>query len=349
MKPPSDIRERFFINSYSLILCLPCYYYIFIISKLMQTILGANGIIGEELAKELKLNYTTDIRIVGRNPKKINNTDSLHPADLLDLNQTLKAVQASEICYLTVGLPYTSEVWFSQWEIIMKNAIESCVKTKSKLVYFDNTYMHGQSDQLVTEEEPFTATGRKGLGKAKATTLLLDAIKDGKIEAAICRAPEFYGPGKTKSITNSVFFQSIKKGKKPRIFLTDNTLRTLIYAPDASRATALIGNTPDAYNQTWNLPCDDNRMTYKQWIKSAEFILNRPIPYTVLKKWQLKAASLTNNNIKETLELLPRYEVDNLFDSSKFKNRFPDFKVTSYREGISKILLEEGGPAVNLI
>lgn len=30
--------------------------------------------------------------------------------------------------------------------------------------------------------------------------------------------------------------------------LKDDTLRTLIWAPDASRAMALIGNTPDAYN-----------------------------------------------------------------------------------------------------
>jgi uncharacterized protein YbjT (DUF2867 family) len=36
----------------------------------MQTILGANGIIGEELAKELRNNYTQEIRLVGRNPKK---------------------------------------------------------------------------------------------------------------------------------------------------------------------------------------------------------------------------------------------------------------------------------------
>jgi uncharacterized protein YbjT (DUF2867 family) len=43
----------------------------------MQTILGANGIIGEELAKELRNNYTQKIRLVGRNPKKT------HPDDLL--------------------------------------------------------------------------------------------------------------------------------------------------------------------------------------------------------------------------------------------------------------------------
>jgi hypothetical protein len=36
--------------------------------------------------------------------------------------------------------------------------------------------------------------------------------------------------------------------------------------PDASKAMALIGNTTNAYGQTWHLPCDDNRLTYKQLI-----------------------------------------------------------------------------------
>jgi len=37
----------------------------------MQVILGANGIIGEELAKELRAHYTNDITLVGRHPKKV--------------------------------------------------------------------------------------------------------------------------------------------------------------------------------------------------------------------------------------------------------------------------------------
>ncbi len=41
----------------------------------MQTFLGGNGIIANELAKELFQNYTKEIRLVSRNPKKINDTD----------------------------------------------------------------------------------------------------------------------------------------------------------------------------------------------------------------------------------------------------------------------------------
>lgn len=62
----------------------------------MQTILGANGQIAEELARELHRRYTTDIRLVSRNPKKINDTAQLFPANLLDAQATDKAVEGSD-------------------------------------------------------------------------------------------------------------------------------------------------------------------------------------------------------------------------------------------------------------
>ena len=47
----------------------------------MQTILGAGGAIGKELARELHT-YTNDIRLVSRNPKAVNKSDQLMSADL---------------------------------------------------------------------------------------------------------------------------------------------------------------------------------------------------------------------------------------------------------------------------
>ncbi|WP_329353473.1 hypothetical protein [Vibrio natriegens] len=46
--------------------------------------------------------------------------------------------------------------------------------------------------------------------------MLLDAMKQGSIEAVICRAPEFYGPGKTQSITNSTIIDALVAGKVKR-------------------------------------------------------------------------------------------------------------------------------------
>jgi len=307
----------------------------------MQTILGANGQIAEELARELHRNYTTDIRLVSRNPKKVNNTDQLFPANLMDAEATDKAVEGSDIAYLTVGLPNNAQMWTEQFPIMMKNVIEACKKHKCQLVFFDNTYMYDKTSEPQTEESPFVPVGEKSVVRAKIATMLLDEISNKNIEAVICRAPEFYGAGKTQSVTNTLIFENIKQGKKPRVPLKDNTKRTLIWTPDASRAMALIGNTPDAYNQTWHLPCDDNRLTYKEMIAFISAVTNKKLDYSVMPMWFLKLGSLINKQAKGLLELLPRYKYDNIFVSDKFKKRFPDFIITSYREGITEIMNEQ--------
>ncbi len=306
----------------------------------MQTILGANGIIGEELAKVLRNQYTSDITLVGRNPSKVHSEDLLRKADLYQLNQVIEAVNGADIVYLTAGLPYRSDVWIDGWVKIMKNIIEACMQHGSKLVYFDNTYAYPQDVAIQKEDTPYNPSGKKGQGKKKAIDLLHAEMKKGNIEALIARAPEFYGPGKTKSISNALIFENIKKGKAAQCFIRKDTVRTLIYTPDASKSTALLGNTPKAYNQVWHLPCDDNRLTTEQFVAEISSQLGKDIPLKVLNRWVLKGVALFNEIVKETQELFPRYAIDNIFDSSKFKNRFPEFKVTSYQEGIASILKE---------
>ena len=304
----------------------------------MQTILGANGQIANELAKELSKKYTADIKLVSRNPCKVNDSDILFSANLLDYQQTSNAVKGSQIVYLTVGLPMDTKLVQRQFPVFMRNTIDACIEHGAKLVFFDNTYMYPQNNIPLTEETKFDPVGPKGKVRAEVANMLLDTIHAGKLNAAICRAPEFYGPDETRGITNSLVFENIKKARKPKVLLRADTLRTLIWTPDASRATALVGNTPNAYNQTWHLPCDDSRLTFKQIIEHASSVCGRAIHYKVINTFSLKLASLFNKKIKEILELLPRYQQDNIFLSDKFKERFPQFKVTPYKRGIEIML-----------
>lgn len=75
-----------------------------------QTILGAGGAIGIELAKELPA-YTSNIRLASRNPKRVNAKDELFPADLTNRDQVFKAIEGSDIVYLTVGFEYITKIW----------------------------------------------------------------------------------------------------------------------------------------------------------------------------------------------------------------------------------------------
>lgn len=306
----------------------------------MQTILGATGQIAIELARELQSKYTTDLRLVSRNPRKVNTTDTLVSADLIDARQTAEAVQGSDIVYFTAGLPPDTELWERQFPVMLKNALDATRAAGAKFVYFDNTYMYPQDDRRQTEDTPFDPVGRKGRVRAAMTEMVLEEMKRGHIPVVICRAPEFYGPGKTQSVTNALVIENLQQGKKPRAPVRDDTLRTLIWTPDASRALAAIGNAPDAYGQTWHLPCCDDRLTYKQFIAIASGAFGWKGSYSVIGKWAFMAAGLFSPKAREIRELLPRYECNNFFDSSKFKRRFPEFKVTSYRKGLAQIRKE---------
>lgn len=304
----------------------------------MQTILGATGQIAVELARELCRTYTKDLRLVSRTPRKVNDSDTLVPADLLDADQTTAAVQGSSIVYFTAGLPPDTELWETQFPLMLENALNATRAAHAKFVYFDNTYMYPQDDRVLTEDAPFEPVGRKGSVRAAMAARVLQEMARGDIPVVIGRAPEFYGPDKTQSITNTLIIDKIKAGKTPSVPVRDDTRRTLIWTPDASRALADLGNAPDTFGQTWHLPCDDERLTYKQFVALASDILDRNTSYKVLGKWALTAAGLVSQQVRELRELLPRYEHDNLFDSTKFKQRFPAFEVTTYRQGLHRIL-----------
>ena len=184
----------------------------------MQTILGAGGVIGKELARSLT-KYTTDIRLVSRNPSKVNDTDTLFSADLTNGSDVLQAVEGSEIVYLTVGLAYKTKIWQDSWPLIMSNVIAACTKHKCKLVFFDNVYMYDpQSIGHMTEANPVAPTSKKGQVRALIAEMVLDAHRRGKVETLIARAADFYGPdiGKVSVLTETIF-NPLSQGKKASV------------------------------------------------------------------------------------------------------------------------------------
>ncbi|WP_241050953.1 NAD-dependent epimerase/dehydratase family protein [Achromobacter xylosoxidans] len=306
----------------------------------MQTILGANGQIAVELARELNRNYTQDLRLVSRKPRKVNDRDELVSADLMNAAQTVNAVRGSEVVYFTAGLPPDTELWERQFPTMLRNALDATRAAGAKFVYFDNTYMYPQSAQRQTEETGFAPVGRKGRVRALMAEMVLAEMQRGDIPVAIARAPEFYGPGKTQSITNTLVIDPLKAGQKAKVPVRDDKLRTLIWTPDASRAMAAIGNAEDTYGQTWHLPCSDERLTYQAFVNLAATIFGVEPRYKVLRHWAMVVAGWVSKPVRELHELLPRYAHHNVFDSSKFKRRFPSFAVTSYAQGLKQIARE---------
>lgn len=298
----------------------------------MQTILGAKGIIAIELAKSLKA-YTNDIRLVSRNPKPVNDTDTILSADLLNKEQVILACEGSEVVYLTAGLRYDYKVWKRDWPIIIENVIEGCKRAGARLVFFSNVYSLGRVDGWMTETTPMHPSSKKGLVRKQIEERLMEEMKKKDVPVIIARAPDFYGPDAALSIVKMLVFDNLQKGKKAQCLISADTKHSLIFTPDAGKATAILGNTPGAFNRIWNLPTAKPALTTKQIIELSARALGRKPGYMVLPTWMLWLTSLFVPDMRALLEMLYQNKYDYLFDSSDFEKTF-GFTPTSYEEGI---------------
>ncbi len=299
----------------------------------MQTILGANGVIGRELSRQL-LAHTDRIRQVSRSPKRVNATDEPFGADLLDAGATADAVAGSEVSYLVAGLKYDHRVWREQWPTIMRNTIDACKRHGSALVFFDNVYAYGQVDGVMTEETPYNPCSRKGEVRAQIATMLMDEVRRGNVRGMIVRSADFYGPGAALSLTHATVTERLKAGKTPQWVGNAKAVHTFTYTPDAGRTLALLGNTASAYGQVWHALTSKAMMTGEEYVRIACAAAGRPYALQVAPRWVLSLMGVVVPVLRESREMLYQFEHDYRFDSSKAE-RALGLTPTEYREGIA--------------
>ena len=302
-----------------------------------QTILGSNGGAGTELAKAL-VQYTTNIRQVSRHPQAVNPSDELFPADLTSREEIFKAVEGSEIVYLTIGLQYNHKVWEAQWPPLVRNVIDACKKHGAKMVFFDNIYMY-DPDHLngMTEEAPIHPCSRKGHVRAALHRMIMDEVAAGTLTALIARSADFYGPGLKTSMLTETVFKPLSEGKKANWLGSVNFKHSFTYTPDAGKATAILGNTPDAYGQVWHLPTAPHPPTGRQWIEMVAAELGIRPKFQSAPKFMVRILGLFIPIMKEMVEMVYQYDRNYVFDSSRFEKRF-NFRPTSYADGIREVV-----------
>lgn len=168
--------------------------------------------------------------------------------------------------------------------------------------------------------------------------MIMDEVESGNLTALIARSADFYGPNiKNTSMLTETVFNNFSKGKKANWMISLNHKHSFTYTPDAGKATALLGNSDEAFNQIWHLPTAPNPLTGEEWIEDIANEMGVQPRSQVLSMFLLKILSLFVPIMKELKEMVYQYDRDYVFNSSKFEKQF-DFTPTSYKEGINKIV-----------
>jgi nucleoside-diphosphate-sugar epimerase len=298
-----------------------------------HVLLGAGGSIANALARHL-LKEGQGVRLVSRRGTALEGAESLS-ADLLDEASVRKAVETGSVVYLLAGLPYDTAVWRDEWPRIMNNVIRACVQRGARLIFFDNVYMYGRVDGVMTEATAVNPISRKGEVRARIAADLLDAVKDRGLKACIARAADFYGPGALNGVPHQLVFTTLSQGKAAQWLVNANVPHSFTFTPDCGRALPLLASADDVWGEVWHLPTAAPPLTGAEFVDLAARAFGRQPRLNVLAPWKLRMAGLFNRTIREVVEMLYQYEIPYTFDSSKFERRFA-FSPTPFAQGIEE-------------
>src|SRR5450759_1309453 len=136
----------------------------------------------------------------------------------------------------------------------LANVIEACKRAQAKLIFFDNVYMYGKVDGLMTEDTPYAPCSKKGEIRAKIATSLMNEVKAGGLSAMIARSADFYGPDTQNGVPNVLVFEAFAKGSRASWLVNAAVPHSLTFTSDAARGLALLAERASTWNQVWHLP-----------------------------------------------------------------------------------------------
>jgi nucleoside-diphosphate-sugar epimerase len=153
-------------------------------------------------------------------------------------------------------------------------------------------------------------------------TDLLAAHQAGRVEVAIGRASDYFGPGGgAQSNLGDRLFPAALAGKTATVLGDPDQPHTYTYIPDIGEGLAVLGEHPDAPGQVWHLPNDSNTHTTRQLVDLVFQQAGQPrTRLRQIKPWMIRIAALTNRTLRELPEMQYQFEEPFIVDSSKITN-----------------------------
>lgn len=136
---------------------------------------------------------------------------------------------------------------------------------------------------------------------------------------------------------HATVFERLRAGKTPQWIGSAKALHTFTYTPDAGRATAFLGQRPEAYGRTWHLPTSAEEMSGERFVALACELAGRPCRIQVAPRWVLRAMGTFVPVLRENMEMMYQFEEDYRFDSSRVEEIY-GLAPTPYREGVATTL-----------
>jgi nucleoside-diphosphate-sugar epimerase len=301
-----------------------------------HVVLGARGVVGLAVLEELKSKNFNSTGILRSGI--IPNTNTLN-ADLLNRASTEQATSGASHVYLCAGLEYSTKIWKRDWPILIDHVISACEKSGSKLIFLDNIYMYGPAPLSVPfdESHPRSPSSEKGKARKIVSEMVLQAHKQGRIQAIIARAADFYGPHVTNCALYPSLIENMIKNKNPQSIAKLDVKHTYAYTPDLGQALVALAMEDSCYGEVWHLPVSEP-VTIPEIISKINPLLGTNYEASYVPTLLRKTLSLFIPSLRELDEMMYQFSYDYIMSYAKFQKKFPKWKTTPIDDGLKAMI-----------
>ena len=180
--------------------------------------------------------------------------------DAADPTFTRGASEGASVVYFALNPPY--DKWPELFPGLQAGVLEGAASAGAKLVAVENLYMYGPTGgRPLTEDLPYAPNTRKGRVRARMSRELMEAHTSGKVQVAIGRASDFFGPSVLASAAGEQVFGRAVAGKSAQVAGDPDQPHTYTYSPDIGRGLVILGEREEALGQVWHLPSPETVST----------------------------------------------------------------------------------------
>jgi len=242
--------------------------------------------------------------------------------DARDPAFTIEVARGAGVVYQTLNPPYAD--WAAQFPPLQAGVLAAAEATGARMVSMENVYMYGRpAGRPLTEDRAYDAHTTKGQLRGRMARDLLAAHDAGRVEVAIGRASDYFGPrGGAQSNLGDRLFPAALAGKVADVLGDPDQPHTYTFVPDIGEGLAVLGEHPDAPGQVWHLPNDPETRTTRQLVDITYRLAGRRRGrLRALPPPLLRALGLVNPTMRELVEMQYQFAEPFIVDSSKIANK----------------------------
>ena len=284
-----------------------------------HVIFGA-GQIGRLVAERL-VSLGTDVTQVSRTGRGAVRGAHVVAGDATDPAFTTKACPGADAVYFCLNAQHYGN-WAQEFPPMQRGVLAAAEAASARLVVLDNLYAYGPSaGRNLVESLPANPASAKAATRAAMTADLLAAHQAGRVEVAIGRASDFFGPGVTRSALGETVFGTAVTGRAAQVLGNPDLEHSYSYAPDVAAALVTLGTWPGATGRVWHLPVAKARTT-RDIISRVYALTGRRPRVLAAGRATLRLLGVVNPAMREYLHTLYQFSERWVVDDSDFRTSF---------------------------